>query len=71
MMGSIGFPEIAVILLIALLVFGPKKLPEIGRTLGKTISELRRASREFSSSIQTMDIDDEKESVCRKDDDSK
>lgn len=70
-MPSIGFPEIVVILLIALLVFGPKKLPEIGRTLGKTISELRRASREFSSSIQKMDIDDEKESVCRKDDDPK
>lgn len=68
-MGSIGFPEIVVILLIALLVFGPKKLPEIGRTLGKTLSELRRASREFSSSI--MDLDDEKESVCRKDDDPK
>lgn len=70
-MPSIGFPEIVVILLIALLVFGPKKLPEIGRTLGKTISELRRASREFSSSIQSMDIDDEKETVCRKDDDPK
>jgi len=70
-MPSIGFPEIVVILLIALLVFGPNKLPEIGRTLGKTLSELRRASREFSSSIQSMDIDDEKESVCRKDDDPK
>lgn len=70
-MGSLGFSEIAVILLIALLVFGPKKLPEIGRTLGRTIGELRRASRELSSSIESMDIDDEKEPVCRKDDDLK
>jgi len=58
-MGSIQFPEIVVIMLLALLVFGPKKLPEIGRTLGKTIRELRKAAREFSSSVEEMtSIDD-------------
>lgn len=58
-MGSIQFPEIAVILLIALLLFGPKKLPEIGRTVGHAMRELRKAAREFSSSIEQMDIRDD------------
>ena len=58
-MGSLGFPEITVILLIALLVFGPKKLPEIGRSLGHAIRELKKATREFSSSIEELDIRDD------------
>ncbi|MHB0999365.1 MAG: TatA/E family twin arginine-targeting protein translocase [Armatimonadota bacterium] len=61
-MGSIGFPEITVILLLALLVFGPKKLPEIGRTLGSAIRELRKASKEFTSSIEQLSADDEDDS---------
>ena len=56
-MGSIQFPEIAVILLIALLLFGPKKLPEIGRTIGNAMRELRKASRDFSSSIEEIETD--------------
>lgn len=48
-----GFWEIVVILLLALLLFGPKRLPEIGRTLGRTLSELRRASNELRRSIDT------------------
>ncbi|HEY3298659.1 MAG TPA: twin-arginine translocase TatA/TatE family subunit [Armatimonadota bacterium] len=59
-MGSIGFPEIAVILLIALLLFGPKRLPEIGRTLGGAIREFKKATREFSSSFDGIDVDDER-----------
>lgn len=55
-MGSIQFPEMVVILLLALLIFGPKKLPEIGRTLGGAVRELRKAAREFSSTIEQMDI---------------
>lgn len=57
-MGSIQFPEIVVILLIALLLFGPKKLPEIGRTLGSAMRELRKAAREFSSSVEQIGLED-------------
>jgi sec-independent protein translocase protein TatA len=51
--GSFGLPEIAFILVLALLIFGPKKLPEIGRTLGKGVSEFRRATDELKRSINT------------------
>ena len=46
---GIGLPEMAVIFTIALLVFGPKKLPEIGRSIGKAIRGFQEASREFES----------------------
>ncbi|HEY0514258.1 MAG TPA: twin-arginine translocase TatA/TatE family subunit [Thermoanaerobaculia bacterium] len=52
-MGSLGLPEIAFILVLALLIFGPKKLPEIGRTLGKGMAEFRRATDELKRSINT------------------
>lgn len=51
-MPNIGFPEIILILIIALLIFGPKKLPEIGKSIGKVISELRRASNELKETIE-------------------
>lgn len=51
-MGPLGFQEILLILVIALVIFGPKKLPELGRSLGKTLSEFRRASNEIKNSIQ-------------------
>lgn len=51
-MPNIGFPEIILILIIALLIFGPKKLPEIGKSIGKAISELRRASNELKETIE-------------------
>jgi len=60
-MGSIQFPEIVVIMILALLLFGPKKLPEIGRTLGKAMRELRKAAREFSSSVEDMTSSDDKD----------
>jgi TatA/E family protein of Tat protein translocase len=47
-----GFGEIGFILFIAFLLFGPKKLPEIARTLGKGMAELRRASNELRSSLE-------------------
>jgi len=49
---GIGLPEIAVIAGIALIVFGPKRLPELGRTLGKTLKGLQSASNEFESEIK-------------------
>ena len=51
-MGPIGFQELILILVIALVVFGPKKLPELGRSLGKTLAEFRRASNEIKQSIE-------------------
>lgn len=53
MFGSLGFPEILVILVLALMLFGPKRLPEIGRTLGKALGEFRRSTSDLKRSIQT------------------
>jgi sec-independent protein translocase protein TatA len=52
-MGSLGIPEIAFIFVLALLIFGPKKLPEIGRTLGRGMAEFRKATNELKRSINT------------------
>jgi len=52
-LGSLGFTEIAFILVLALLLFGPKRLPEIGRTLGKGLAEFRRASNELKRSLES------------------
>lgn len=52
-MGSLGLPEIAFIFVLALLIFGPKKLPEIGRTLGRGVAEFRKATNELKRSINT------------------
>lgn len=49
---GIGLPEMMVVLVLALLVFGPKKLPEIGRSLGKAIRGFQEASREFETEIK-------------------
>jgi len=50
-MGPVGVPEMVVIFLVALVLFGPKKLPELGRTLGKAISEFRRAQSELKATF--------------------
>jgi len=52
MFGSLGMQEILIILVLALLIFGPRKLPEIGRTLGKSLGEFRRATNELKRSIE-------------------
>lgn len=49
---GIGLPEMGLIVVIALLVFGPKKLPEIGRSLGKTLRSFQDASKEFESEFK-------------------
>ncbi|MEK6289706.1 MAG: twin-arginine translocase TatA/TatE family subunit [Acidobacteriota bacterium] len=46
-MGSLGMPEIITILVIALIIFGPRKLPELGKTLGKSLAQFRKASEDF------------------------
>jgi sec-independent protein translocase protein TatA len=52
MLGSLGMPELVVIFVIALIVFGPRKLPELGRSLGKSIAEFKRATNELQSSLE-------------------
>ena len=56
---GIGLPEIAVIGALALVVFGPKRLPELGRTLGKTLKGLQTASTEFEKEIQKAMTDND------------
>ncbi|MEI6667117.1 MAG: TatA/E family twin arginine-targeting protein translocase [Acidobacteriota bacterium] len=51
-MGPIGMPELVVILVIALIIFGPRKLPELGRSLGKSIAEFKRASNELKNTLE-------------------
>jgi sec-independent protein translocase protein TatA len=57
-MPSIGFGEILVILLIALIVFGPTRLPEMGRTIGKSLREFRRTASDLRAEIES-DLDDD------------
>ena len=52
MIGTIGVQEMIIIFLVALVLFGPKKLPELGRTFGKALTEFRRASSDLKSSFE-------------------
>jgi TatA/E family protein of Tat protein translocase len=52
MFGSIGMPELIIIFVIALIIFGPRKLPELGRSLGKSLAEFKRASNELRSTLE-------------------
>ena len=52
MFGPIGMPELILIFLVALLVFGPRKLPELGKSLGKGIAEFKRASDDLKRTIE-------------------
>jgi len=51
MFGSIGMPELLIILALALIIFGPRKLPELGRSLGKSLGEFKRASNELRNTL--------------------
>jgi TatA/E family protein of Tat protein translocase len=51
-MGSLGVPELIVIFVIALIIFGPRKLPEIGRSLGKSLAEFKKASNDLRSTLE-------------------
>jgi TatA/E family protein of Tat protein translocase len=50
-MWNIGMPELIIILVIALIIFGPRKLPELGRSLGKSIGEFKKASNELRNTL--------------------
>src|SRR5438270_3873368 len=50
---NLGFPEMIFIFLLALIIFGPKKLPEIGRQVGKALNEFKKASNEFKAQIES------------------
>jgi len=66
-MGPVGVPEMVVILLVALVLFGPKKLPELGRTIGKAMTEFRRAQAELKATFDTHMRELEKEGESIKD----
>ena len=59
MFGSIGMPELIIIFVVALIVFGPRKLPELGRSLGRSLSEFKRASNELKHTLEDeIDVED-------------
>ncbi len=53
MFGSIGGPELIIIFAVALLVFGPRKLPELGRTIGRGLAEFRKAASDLRQTLDT------------------
>jgi Tat protein translocase TatB subunit len=53
MFGTLGGPELFLIFVVALIIFGPRKLPEIGKSLGKMMAEFRKASNDFRSTIES------------------
>ena len=64
MFGPIGFPELMIILVVALIVFGPRKLPELGRSLGRSLNEFKRASNELKQTLdEEIRLDEHRESL--------
>jgi TatA/E family protein of Tat protein translocase len=64
-MGSIGMPEMLVILVIALIIFGPRKLPELGKSLGKSLAEFKRASNDLRNTLEDEIKVEEQQNVKR------
>jgi len=58
---GVGLPEVTVILILALLIFGPKKLPELGKQIGKTLKSLKKASNEFQNEIDQVTNEEDKD----------
>jgi len=64
MLGSLGFPELIVIFVIALIIFGPRKLPEIGKSLGKSLAEFKKASNELRNTLEEeIRLEDQRSTV--------
>jgi sec-independent protein translocase protein TatA len=62
MFGSIGMPELIIILVIALIIFGPRKLPELGKSLGRSLNEFKRASTDLQNTLeQEIRLEEQKE----------
>jgi sec-independent protein translocase protein TatA len=66
MFGSIGMPELIIIFVIALIIFGPRKLPELGKSLGKSIAEFKKASNELRNTLEEeIRIEEQKEASAK------
>jgi TatA/E family protein of Tat protein translocase len=67
MFGSLGMPELIVIFVIALVVFGPRKLPELGRSLGRGIAEFKKATTELQNTLeQEINADEQRTQAAAK-----
>ena len=65
MFGSIGMPELIIIFVIALIIFGPRKLPELGRSLGKSLAEFKKASNELRNTLEEeIRVEEQKEAAA-------
>ena len=66
MFGSIGMPELIIILVIALIIFGPRKLPELGKSLGRSLNEFKKASNDLQNTLeQEIKIEEQKETATK------
>ncbi|MGE3273536.1 MAG: TatA/E family twin arginine-targeting protein translocase [Vicinamibacterales bacterium] len=66
MFGSIGMPELIIILVIALIIFGPRKLPELGKSLGRSLNEFKRASADLQNTLeQEIKLEEQKEAQAK------
>ena len=64
MFGSVGMPELLIIFVIALIIFGPRKLPELGKSLGKSLAEFKKASNELRNTLEEeIRIEEQKDTV--------
>jgi sec-independent protein translocase protein TatA len=64
MFSNIGIPGLILILTLALIIFGPKKLPEIGRAFGQTLREFKKSTRELTNDVME-DIEEEKKNLTK------
>jgi TatA/E family protein of Tat protein translocase len=64
-MGPIGLPEMLIILVVALIFFGPRKLPELGRSLGRSINEFKRASNDLRNTLDDEIRSEERKTVTQ------
>ncbi len=64
MLSNIGVPGLILILTLALIIFGPKKLPEIGRAFGQTLKEFKKSTRELTEDVM-KDVEEEKKTVAK------
>jgi|SRR6186997_922733 len=72
MFGSIGMPELIIILVIALIIFGPRKLPELGKSLGRSLNEFKKASTDLQNTLeQEIKIEEQKEQSKKNKDEEK